>query len=68
MSCYICGTPMDMLTLDPRDMKTKPCSTCNHIIAETAGLDDEDDDFVAYLDSDVDEYNEILGKGSFDYD
>jgi hypothetical protein len=42
--CYICSGGMEEPRLDPRDMKTRPCSRCEAIIAETAGLNDEDED------------------------
>ena len=44
--CYICGRPIEDVKLDPRDMKTRPCSHCESIIQETAALPhDEDDDY-----------------------
>lgn len=35
--CYICGKGMEEPRLDSRDMKTRPCSTCEEIIQETVG-------------------------------
>ena len=35
--CYICGTGMEDVKIDPRDMKTKPCTKCEQIIQETVG-------------------------------
>ena len=35
--CYICGTGMQDVKIDPRDMKTKPCTKCEQIIQETVG-------------------------------
>lgn len=35
--CYICGTGMEELRLDGRDMKPKPCSKCEQIIQDTVG-------------------------------
>jgi len=35
--CYICGTGMDELRLDGRDMKPRPCTRCEDIIQETVG-------------------------------
>jgi hypothetical protein len=49
--CYICESPITVLALDPRDMKTKPCSTCLTIVAELVN-DQEDDDFIAYIEDD----------------
>ncbi len=34
--CYICGSPISELRLDARDMKTRPCMTCETIINEAA--------------------------------
>lgn len=64
--CYICSGPITELTLDPRDMKTKPCGVCLAIIDETANVGEEGDDFVAYI---VDEegFDEFYKK-EFEYD
>lgn len=47
--CYICGGPVSELRLDARDMKTRPCLTCESIIAEAAELkvkrDQENEEF-----------------------
>ena len=37
MSCYICGRHIEQVRIDPRDMKIRPCLTCEGIISETAG-------------------------------
>ena len=42
--CFICASPIEDVKLDPRDMKTRPCSHCESIIQETAALPMEDDD------------------------
>lgn len=42
-SCYICDGHIEELRLDPRDMKTKPCTTCLDIINDAAGVFDDDD-------------------------
>lgn len=34
--CYICGKGMEELRLDARDMKPRPCTTCEDVIHETA--------------------------------
>lgn len=34
MNCYICGSETDP-RIDHRDGKLRPCSTCEHIIAES---------------------------------
>ena len=34
--CYICGGPISELRLDPRDMKTRPCLTCESVISDAA--------------------------------
>lgn len=34
--CYICGKGMEELRLDGRDMKPRPCTTCEDVIQETA--------------------------------
>ena len=57
MSCYICGSNIDEPRLDPRDMKTCPCSTCEVAIQECLDgypkTDEEsEDDYVVYLDPD----------------
>jgi len=57
--CYICGAPISELRLDARDMKTRPCMTCETIIAETANervrerQEEEDDEFMQL---DLEEY------------
>lgn len=35
--CYICGRGMSDMRLDARDMKTRPCATCEEIIQDTVG-------------------------------
>lgn len=35
--CYICGRGMSDLRLDSRDMKTRPCATCEEIIQDAVG-------------------------------
>ena len=35
--CYICGKGMEEVRLDARDLKPRPCTTCEDIISETAG-------------------------------
>lgn len=40
---------MDTVSLDPRDMKIKPCSKCETIIYETANTDNEDEMWFAYI-------------------
>jgi len=35
--CYICGKGMEEVRLDGRDLKPRPCTTCEEIISETAG-------------------------------
>jgi len=57
--CYICGGPIDELRLDPRDMKTRPCSTCENVIHEMAfGRDDEifDEDDEEFLHTSLEDY------------
>ena len=61
MPCYICDRPVDEPRLDPRDMKTVPCSTCEQIIQEAAQVD-SDEDVYTYIDSDLEDYNEELGN------
>lgn len=34
--CYICGKGMEEVRLDARDLKPRPCTTCEDIIQETA--------------------------------
>jgi hypothetical protein len=43
-------------------MKTKPCATCITIIAETANTGKPDDEIIAYLDSDLDDYSDVIFK------
>lgn len=55
MSCYICGAAIDEPKLDPRDMKTMPCSTCEQVIQDTIDSyprEGDPDDYVVYLDPD----------------
>lgn len=33
--CWICSTPIEVITLDPRDRKIMPCSECRQIIYDT---------------------------------
>lgn len=61
MSCYICGGPIEEMKLDHRDMKTKPCGTCEAAIQECIeGYPKNDepdpDDIYTYLDPTVDEF------------
>lgn len=35
--CFICGKGMEEVRLDGRDMKPRPCTTCEDVISETAG-------------------------------
>lgn len=35
---------MEEPRLDPRDMKTRPCSHCERIIMETAGINEDEDE------------------------
>lgn len=53
--CWICGSPMEEPRLDPRDMKTRPCSHCEAIIAECVNERDDDYEFDVY---DDEEFNE----------
>lgn len=64
MPCYICNRPIDEPRLDPRDMKTVPCSTCEQIIQEAAQVD-SDEDVYTYIDPDLEDYNEELGNGIY---
>lgn len=41
--CYICGKGMEEVRLDGRDMKPRPCTTCEDIISETAGTKGDSD-------------------------
>ena len=45
---------MEDMRLDPRDMRTRPCSHCESIIAECANEQDDDYEF----ESDDEEFNE----------
>lgn len=42
---------MTDVSLDPRDMKTKPCTHCLAIIDDAANAM-EDDDFISYIEDD----------------
>ena len=55
--CYICSRPIEDVKLDPRDMKTRPCSHCESIIAETAQMPDDEDDY-EYTNFDDEEFPE----------
>lgn len=48
--CYICGTGMEEPRLDPRDMKTRPCTHCEAIISECVNEEDDDYEFVIWDD------------------
>lgn len=61
MPCYICDRPVDEPRLDPRDMKTVPCSTCEQIIQDAAQVS-SDEDIYTYIDSELEEYDEELGN------
>lgn len=65
--CYICGSPMTDVSLDARDMKTKPCSHCLSIVAECAN-EQQDDDFVAYIVDDEDAYQQEFREVKDYYD
>lgn len=76
MSCYICDKPIDEPKLDPRDMKTCPCSECEAVIQDCIdtypkGDNDEDsDDFVVYFEpeeKDFEEYFYHVRSASRDY-
>jgi len=60
MPCYICNRPIDEPRLDPRDMKTVPCSTCEQIIQEAASVV-SDEDIFTYIESELEDYDEELG-------
>jgi len=64
MPCYICNRPIDEPRLDPRDMKTVPCSTCEQIIQEAASVV-SDEDIFTYIESELEDYNEELGNGIY---
>ena len=57
LSCYICGMPMEVMKLDPRDMKTRPCSHCESIINEMVNEAGDDDEY-ELLDDDDEELDE----------
>lgn len=66
MSCYICGGPIEDHKLDPRDLKTKPCSTCEAAIQECIEGYPNDgdeifdpDDIYTYLEPDRDEFTDF---------
>jgi hypothetical protein len=61
--CYICGSPMEHPKLDPRDGKTRPCSHCEAVIHEIVDEYDDDSGEYAYLDSDLDDFEEEIGDG-----
>jgi hypothetical protein len=73
MPCYICNQAVDEPRLDPRDMKTMPCSTCEHVIQDCIDSypkdkDDEkffldSEDVVVYLDTTLDDFEEFRERG-----
>lgn len=46
--CYICGKGMEELRLDGRDMKPRPCTTCEDIINETVGGGGDPDEVITW--------------------
>ena len=68
MSCYICDKPIDEPRLDPRDMKTRPCSTCEAIIQDTLDsypkAGDDPDDFTVMLEPQFEEFSDLWGYNS----
>ena len=48
--CYICGSPIEKLALDSRDMKIRPCGTCEQVIQDTANTMDPDYEFEVFED------------------
>lgn len=55
MGCYICSTPIEKMALDPRDMKTRPCSHCESIIADMVNEADDEYEFAIFDDEGFDE-------------
>lgn len=57
--CYICGSPISELRLDARDMKTRPCMTCEQVISEAArplAKDRQDEENEAFFNTSLDDY------------
>ena len=48
--CYICGKGMESVRLDPRDMKSRPCTTCENVISEMVGGEKDEVKEYTYLD------------------
>lgn len=48
--CYICGTGMEEIRLDARDMKPRPCTHCENVIAETVGGRGDDQEVMTWGD------------------
>lgn len=46
--CYICGRGMQELRLDARDMKPRPCTTCEDVIHETANGRGDPDEVITW--------------------
>ena len=72
MSCYICGGPIAEPKLDPRDMKIRPCATCERIVHENVeSFHDEfdpDGTFVVSLETDIEEfYGEVYSPDGRNY-
>jgi hypothetical protein len=67
MSCYICDRQVDEPKLDPRDMKTAPCGTCEAAIQECLDgypkVGEDPDDFYAYIEPEVEDFKEFLSYG-----
>jgi hypothetical protein len=58
--CYICDKNMDEVRLDHRDLKPRPCTECETVIAELVQeYDDTDSNFV-YVESTLIEYEADL--------
>lgn len=70
--CYICGKGMEEVRLDGRDLRPRPCTTCEDVISETAGLRADDPGMtwgeLALIMTSTDESeNEPLGETDLGY-
>lgn len=56
-SCYICGSNIDEPKLDFRDMKIKPCSTCEQVIGDILDSYEHDSPYT-YSESRLEEFDD----------
>lgn len=53
MRCHICDSQDDSISIDPRDGKYRPCSTCQNVIQDSL-VSQEEEDAVFIIDEEFD--------------